>query len=125
MATAEKEVVQFVPLVSRLDAGFWHELSRRKLEKYHLSEAAQYISGYYTNSRLHTRKSQIFCSAFLSSSCVICVRLPLRFRTWSTCKFPAGVQCVSTVCVNDSQANFDVFPNEYLQQLKPDLVPCL
>ena len=65
--TAEQEVVQFVPLVSRLDAGFWHELSRRKLEKYHLSEAAQYISGYYTNSRLHTRKSQICCGGFLQA----------------------------------------------------------
>lgn len=50
---AESGVIQFVPFVSRLDAGFWHELSRRKLEKYHLSEAAQYISGYYTNSKLH------------------------------------------------------------------------
>lgn len=49
MATGAS-VVQFVPFVSRLDAGFWHELSRRKLEKYHLSEEAQYISGYYTNS---------------------------------------------------------------------------
>ena len=47
------QLVQFVPLVSRLDAGFWHELSR---EKYHLSEAAQYITGYYTKNRLHTRE---------------------------------------------------------------------
>ena len=50
MAVSGGALVQFVPFVSRLDAGFWHELSRRKLEKYHLSEAAQYISGYYTNS---------------------------------------------------------------------------
>lgn len=49
-AGAGEQMLQFVPFVSRLDAGFWHELSRRKLEKYHLSEAAQYISGYYTNS---------------------------------------------------------------------------
>ena len=51
MAATEKEVVKFVPFSSRLDAGFWHELSRRKLEKYHLSETAQDISGYYVNSR--------------------------------------------------------------------------
>lgn len=49
-AGTREQMLQFVPFVSRLDAGFWHELSRRKLEKYHLSEAAQYISGYYTNS---------------------------------------------------------------------------
>ena len=56
---AATTIVQFVPFVSRLDAGFWHELSRRKLEKYHLSEAAQYISGYYANSKLFERKLHI------------------------------------------------------------------
>lgn len=53
---ADSAVIRFVPFVSRLNAGFWHELSRRKLEKYHLSEAAQYISGYYTNSELHSHE---------------------------------------------------------------------
>ena len=81
MATAEKEVVQFVPLVSRLDAGFWHELSRRKLDKYHLSEAAQYISGYYTNSRLHTPESQTCCWGFLSSISLTSAHLVSRVHT--------------------------------------------
>ena len=73
MATAE--VVQFVPFVSRLDAGFWHELSRRKLEKYHLSEAAQYISGYYANSKFGS-KNENFPST--PDQC-----LPLRFSAWT------------------------------------------
>lgn len=48
---AEKgNILQFVPFSSRLDAGFWHELSQRKLEKYQLSEAAREIHGYYSNS---------------------------------------------------------------------------
>ena len=48
---AEKEtILQFVPFVSKLEAGFWHELSQRKLEKYKLSEEARDIYGYYTNS---------------------------------------------------------------------------
>ena len=48
---AEKEtILQFIPFVSKLGAGFWHELSQRKLEKYKLSEEARDIYGYYTNS---------------------------------------------------------------------------
>ena len=43
-------LLQFVPFQSRLEAGFWHELSQRKLEKYQLSEDARDIVGYYTNS---------------------------------------------------------------------------
>jgi len=51
MAATERHIVQFVPFVSRLGGGFWHELSRRKLEKYHLSEAARDVSGHYANSK--------------------------------------------------------------------------
>ena len=47
---AEKNILQFVPFASRLEAGFWHKLSQRKLEKYMLSEDARDIHGYYTNS---------------------------------------------------------------------------
>lgn len=50
----ESNLLQFVPFVSRLEAGFWHELGRRKLEKYKLSEEPRDIYGYYTNSRLQT-----------------------------------------------------------------------
>lgn len=50
MADKEEEILQFVPFVSRLETGFWHELGRRKLEKYMLSEAQQDIRGCYYNS---------------------------------------------------------------------------
>ena len=43
-------ILQFVPFVSRLETGFWHELGRRKLEKYKLSEEQQDIHGCYYNS---------------------------------------------------------------------------
>ena len=59
MAATEKHVVQFVPFVSRLGAGFWHELSRRKLEKYHLSEEARDVSGHYANSKDDSRLASL------------------------------------------------------------------
>ncbi len=43
-------VLQFVPFVSRVEAGFWHELCKLKLDKDHLSEEAREIRGSYTNS---------------------------------------------------------------------------
>ncbi len=43
-------IIHFDPYVSRIEAGFWHELSQRKLEKYKLSEAEQEITGCYSNS---------------------------------------------------------------------------
>ena len=45
----ERVVLQFVPFASRLGAGFWHELSRMKLERYQLSEAAVSLQGHYSN----------------------------------------------------------------------------
>lgn len=46
-----KNVVHFDPFVSRVEAGFWHELAQRKLEKYKLSEAEQCITGCYSNGK--------------------------------------------------------------------------
>ena len=43
-------MLQFLPFVSRLEAGFWHELGRRKLECFKLSEAQQELHGSYSNS---------------------------------------------------------------------------
>ncbi len=45
-----RSLLQFVPFVSRVEAGFWHELCKLKLEKYQLSEEATEIRGSYTNS---------------------------------------------------------------------------
>ena len=49
---SEEQVLQFVRFQSMLDSGFWNELSKRKLEKYQLSDAPVPINGSYTNSSL-------------------------------------------------------------------------
>ena len=75
-------IVQFVPFVSRLDAGFWHELSRRKLEKYHLNEDAQYISGYYANSKILETKYSLFQNYVLLPQIQCLVYLQIFY--WNT-----------------------------------------
>ncbi|NWS13812.1 ATG7 enzyme, partial [Pachyramphus minor] len=59
MATASGEVhhpvdpgiskLQFAPFSSALDAGFWHELTQKKLNEYRLDETPKVIKGYYYN----------------------------------------------------------------------------
>ncbi|XP_033373366.1 ubiquitin-like modifier-activating enzyme ATG7 isoform X4 [Parus major] len=53
MATAGGEPglskLQFAPFSSALDAGFWHELTQRKLNEYRLDETPKVIKGYYYN----------------------------------------------------------------------------
>ncbi|KAJ7316786.1 hypothetical protein JRQ81_002948 [Phrynocephalus forsythii] len=39
----------FVPFSSALDAGFWHELTQKKLNEYKLDETPKAIGGYYYN----------------------------------------------------------------------------
>ncbi|XP_062517378.1 ubiquitin-like modifier-activating enzyme ATG7 [Corticium candelabrum] len=41
--------LQFAPFKSVVDAGFWHEVTRRKLEVYQLEETAQALKATYTN----------------------------------------------------------------------------
>ncbi|XP_044307214.1 ubiquitin-like modifier-activating enzyme ATG7 isoform X5 [Varanus komodoensis] len=41
--------LQFVPFSSALDAGFWHELTQKKLNEYKLDETPKAIRGYYYN----------------------------------------------------------------------------
>lgn len=41
--------LQFAPFSSALDAGFWHELTQRKLNDYRLDESPKNISGHYYN----------------------------------------------------------------------------
>ena len=48
----EAQLLQFAPFQSTLDAGFWHELGRRKLEQYRLSSDPVDIRGHYTNASL-------------------------------------------------------------------------
>ncbi|XP_077181803.1 ubiquitin-like modifier-activating enzyme ATG7 [Paroedura picta] len=46
---AEHPKLQFVPFSSALDAGFWHELTQKKLNEYKLDETPKTIKGYYYN----------------------------------------------------------------------------
>lgn len=43
--------LQFVPFASALDAGFWHQLTQKKLNEYRLDESAKPIKGYYYNGK--------------------------------------------------------------------------
>ncbi|XP_072521960.1 ubiquitin-like modifier-activating enzyme ATG7 [Salminus brasiliensis] len=58
--------LQFAPFSSALEAGFWHQLTQRKLNDYRLDESPKSIKGYYYNgdpSGLPTRLTLEF-SAF-------------------------------------------------------------
>ncbi|KAG9483645.1 hypothetical protein GDO78_009523, partial [Eleutherodactylus coqui] len=46
---ASNPKLQFVPFSSALDAGFWHQLTQKKLNEYRLDESAKPIKGYYYN----------------------------------------------------------------------------
>ncbi|XP_077132958.1 ubiquitin-like modifier-activating enzyme ATG7 isoform X1 [Ranitomeya variabilis] len=41
--------LQFVPFASALDAGFWHQLTQKKLNEYRLDESAKAIKSHYYN----------------------------------------------------------------------------
>ncbi|XP_023655452.1 ubiquitin-like modifier-activating enzyme ATG7 [Paramormyrops kingsleyae] len=41
--------LQFAPFCSALEAGFWHQLTQRKLDDYRLDESPRDIRGYYYN----------------------------------------------------------------------------
>uniref|UniRef100_A0AAY4DAK4 Ubiquitin-like modifier-activating enzyme ATG7 n=1 Tax=Denticeps clupeoides TaxID=299321 RepID=A0AAY4DAK4_9TELE len=47
MADAQK--LQFAPFSSALEAGFWHQLTQKKLNDYRLDESPKSIKGYYYN----------------------------------------------------------------------------
>uniref|UniRef100_A0A669D6I8 Autophagy related 7 n=1 Tax=Oreochromis niloticus TaxID=8128 RepID=A0A669D6I8_ORENI len=48
LSTAELKL-QFAPFSSALEAGFWHELTQKKLNDYRLDESPKCIKGYYYN----------------------------------------------------------------------------
>jgi ubiquitin-like modifier-activating enzyme ATG7 len=41
--------LKFIPYSSAFDTGFWHELTRRKLDIYRLDSSNKSIYGYYSN----------------------------------------------------------------------------
>ncbi|XP_006631169.2 ubiquitin-like modifier-activating enzyme ATG7 [Lepisosteus oculatus] len=48
-AQVEPPKLQFAPFSSALEAGFWHELTQKKLNDYRLDESPKSIKGYYYN----------------------------------------------------------------------------
>lgn len=46
----ETKLLQFAPFSSGVDAGFWYQLSKQKLEVYKLDDEAVRICGFYTNT---------------------------------------------------------------------------
>lgn len=47
---AESDILQFAPFSSAVDAGFWHQFTKHKLDVLHLSEAPIPVTGNYVNS---------------------------------------------------------------------------
>ncbi|KAI3369933.1 hypothetical protein L3Q82_024739, partial [Scortum barcoo] len=41
--------LQFAPFSSALEAGFWHQLTQKKINDYRLDESPKSIKGYYYN----------------------------------------------------------------------------
>lgn len=46
--------LQFAPFSSALEAGFWHQLTQKKLNDYRLDESPKCIKGYYYNGEIQT-----------------------------------------------------------------------
>ncbi|KAL4655850.1 ubiquitin-like modifier-activating enzyme ATG7 [Arapaima gigas] len=49
VVSAKQQQLQFAPFSSALEAGFWHQLTQRKLNEYRLDESPRSIKGYYYN----------------------------------------------------------------------------
>ncbi|KAE8612792.1 hypothetical protein XENTR_v10012990 [Xenopus tropicalis] len=49
LLAADDAKLQFVPFTSALDAGFWHQLTQKKLNEYRLDETPKEIKGHYYN----------------------------------------------------------------------------
>ncbi|XP_065059146.1 ubiquitin-like modifier-activating enzyme ATG7 isoform X2 [Rhopilema esculentum] len=48
--TEEGQILQFVPFASAIEVGFWHKLTRKKLEEFKLDDSARNIIGSYSNN---------------------------------------------------------------------------
>lgn len=102
-AKMESNLLQFVPFVSRLEAGFWHELGRRKLEKYKLSEEPRDIHGYYTNSRLQTAAGSKYLHILMFGEAVpICATATTGYGKPATSFVP--IKCQSCTCLKKNVA---------------------
>lgn len=76
--------LQFAPFSSALEAGFWHQLTQKKLNDYRLDESPKCIKGYYYNGEIQTvmrlPASQFFlCKiSFGNNSIFLISRLPVN-----------------------------------------------
>lgn len=64
--------LQFAPFSSALEAGFWHQLTQKKLNDYRLDESPKCIKGYYYNGEIQTvtglHASWLFLCKFYSAN---------------------------------------------------------
>jgi len=54
MADNNSSILQFVPFSSAIEIGFWHTLTKNKLEKYKLDDSIQDLYGSFVNSKYFT-----------------------------------------------------------------------
>ena len=45
------QVLQFVPFSSAIEIGFWHKLTKNKLEKFKLDDSLKSLHGSFVNSK--------------------------------------------------------------------------
>ena len=45
------QVLQFVPFSSAIEIGFWHKLTKNKLEKFKLDDSLKTLHGSFVNSK--------------------------------------------------------------------------
>lgn len=58
--------LQFAPFCSALEAGFWHQLTQKKLNDYRLDESPKSIKGYYYNGMWYGNGMVVCEQAFYS-----------------------------------------------------------
>lgn len=57
--------LQFAPFSSALEAGFWHQLTQKKLNDYRLDESPKCIKGYYYNGECFDPSGAVLLSHLL------------------------------------------------------------
>ena len=66
---SDMTTLRFVPYSSAVDTGFWHELTRRKLDIYRLDSSDQSIYGYYSNGECGWKEPSAIADSFDLSRC--------------------------------------------------------
>lgn len=66
-SSAAELKLQFAPFSSALEAGFWHQLTQKKLNDYRLDESPKCIKGYYYNGECFDPSGAVLLSHLLYS----------------------------------------------------------